>query len=93
MVKLVAAALMVAMMSPAWAQSPHTPKPEKPVDNGPATPGANNAYQGGGVVLQGAPGAPAPAPKPTASGQAPAGSVETLPPPSTNAPPSKAADD
>lgn len=47
---------------------------EKPIDKGP-TPGSDAAYQGGGVVLQGAPGAPAPSPQATPPGQAPAGSV------------------
>lgn len=59
---------------PALAQEQKKPV-EKPVDNGPATPGANNAYQGGGVVLQGAPGAPPPKVEPTPAGQAPAHSV------------------
>ena len=44
---------------------------ERPVDHGPFTPEANGAYQGGGVILQGAPGAPPPAPEPTPPGQAP----------------------
>ena len=44
---------------------------QKPIDNGPATPQSNSAYQGGGVVLQGAPGAPAPQPEPTPPGQTP----------------------
>jgi hypothetical protein len=48
---------------------------EKPVDVGPNTPQANAAYQGGGVILQGAPGAPAPTPQATPPGQAPANSV------------------
>jgi hypothetical protein len=48
---------------------------EKPVDVGPNTPQANAAYQGGGVVLQGAPGAPAPRPQATPPGQTPANSV------------------
>ena len=48
---------------------------EKPIDNGPNTPDANSAYQGGGVVLQGAPGAPAPRPQATPPGQTPAGAV------------------
>ncbi len=43
----------------------------KPVDHGPYTPQANQAYQGGGVVLQGAPGAPAPTPEATPPGQTP----------------------
>ena len=48
---------------------------EKPVDVGPNTPEANGAYQGGGVVLQGAPGAPAPTPRATPPGQTPDGAV------------------
>jgi hypothetical protein len=44
---------------------------EVPVDHGPFTPEANSAYQGGGVILQGAPGAPAPSPEPTPAGQMP----------------------
>jgi len=45
--------------------------PEVPVDRGPNTPAANDAYQGGGVILQGAPGAPAPKVEPTPPGQKP----------------------
>lgn len=43
----------------------------KPIDNGPFTPEANRAYQGGGMILQGAPGAPQPQPEPTPPGQMP----------------------
>ena len=50
--------------------------PQKPIDNGPNTPQANSAYQGGGVVLQGAPGAPAPTPQPTPPGQTPKNAVQ-----------------
>lgn len=46
-----------------------------PVDVGPFTPEANRAYQGGGVVLQGEPGAPAPTPQATPRGQMPLNSV------------------
>jgi hypothetical protein len=95
MIKLATAGLMVLLGSPALAQStpPRAPATEKPIDNGPTSPQANGAYQGGGVVLQGAPGASAPAPQATSPGQAPAGSVEALPPVAPNAAPSKAADD
>jgi hypothetical protein len=48
---------------------------ERPVDLGPNTPDANRAYQGGGVILQGAPGAPAPTPQATPPGQVPANAV------------------
>ena len=48
----------------AQAQTMH-PTNIKPNDKGPYTPEANAAYQGGGVILQGAPGAPAPAPQRT----------------------------
>ncbi len=47
----------------------------RPVDKGPYTPQANAAYQGGGVILQGAPGAPAPLPQPTPPGLPPKNSV------------------
>jgi len=42
-----------------------------PLDYGPFTPEASRAYQGGGMVLQGAPGAPAPMAEPTPPGQTP----------------------
>ena len=51
----------------------HSPGP--PLDRGPYTPEANRAYQGGGMILQGAPGAPAPTPAPTPPGQTPRGMV------------------
>ncbi len=84
-------AAIVALAAPALAQtSPRHPvkhararhahaqpasSPGAPLDRGPFTPEANRAYQGGGVILQGAPGAPAPTPAPTPPGQAPANSV------------------
>lgn len=49
-----------------------------PVDVGPFTPEASRAYQGGGVVLQGAPGAPAPTPQATPPGQMPRDSVPPM---------------
>ena len=45
------------------------------IDHGPFTPAANRAYQGGGVILQGAPGAPAPTPEATPPGQMPRNAV------------------
>lgn len=65
---------------PRHARTPHarahaTPAAETPLDRGPFTPEANRAYMGGGVVLQGAPGAPAPTPEATPPGQAPRNSV------------------
>ena len=88
---LAATALIVAVplaaISPALAQiNPPAVKPqpikrpihptgERPIDKGPYTPDANRAYQGGGVVLQGAPGQPAPAPAPTPPGETPANAV------------------
>jgi hypothetical protein len=82
----VAAALSLAggaafgQASPAPAQPVHkrhhvSTGVEKPVDKGPYTPDANAAYQGGGVILQGAPGAPAPQPQATPPGQTPRGAV------------------
>lgn len=44
---------------------------ETPLDRGPFTPEANRAYQGGGMILEGAPGAPAPMPEATPPGQMP----------------------
>jgi hypothetical protein len=41
------------------------------LDHGPFTAAASLAYQGGGMILQGAPGAPAPVPEPTPPGQTP----------------------
>jgi hypothetical protein len=65
--------------APAFAQRPTPPGSsagtERPVDHGPFTPQANQAYQGGGVILQGAPGAPPPVPQPTPPGQAPQNAV------------------
>jgi len=54
------------------AQTPHKARsPGAPLDKGPYTPEANKAYMGGGVVLEGAPGAPPPTPEPTPAGQTP----------------------
>lgn len=39
--------------------------PGPPIDRGPFTPEASQAHRGGGAILEGAPGAPAPAPQPT----------------------------
>jgi hypothetical protein len=64
----------VAVAQPATHQS--APSYQKPVDHGPFTPQANSAYQGGGMVLQGAPGAPPPTPQPTPPGQSPANMVK-----------------
>jgi hypothetical protein len=41
----------------------------KPVDHGPFTAQANAAYAGGGMILEGAPGAPAPRPQPNMAPQ------------------------
>jgi hypothetical protein len=69
--------LFAALASgPALAQTK-----EVPLDVGPDTPQANQAFHGGGVILQGQPGAPAPRPQalppetpppPTATGTPPA---------------------
>ena len=55
--------------------------PDTPLDHGPFTPEANRAFMGGGVILQGAPGAPAPRPEPTPLGQQPCNMVEPRPGP------------
>ena len=52
--------MTVPVLVPAWAQTRQ--QNERPVDHGPFTPQANRAYEGGGVILEGAPGAPAPPP-------------------------------
>lgn len=80
-----AAAPALAQPAPRHASSAHHAKPrtpprtrpsaESPLDRGPFTPEANRAYQGGGVILQGAPGAPAPMPEATPPGQAPRNAV------------------
>lgn len=61
------ALIPVLLAGPALAQIPAQSSVdahgEKPLDRGPNTPQANQAFMGGGVVLQGAPGAPAPAPQ------------------------------
>jgi hypothetical protein len=44
---------------------PVRPSPGPPLDAGPRTPEADRAHRGGGAVLEGAPGAPAPNPQPT----------------------------
>jgi hypothetical protein len=61
---------------PALAQPATQQPPQKPVDHGPFTPEASSAYLGGGVILQGAPGAPPPTPQPTPPGQTPANMVK-----------------
>ena len=62
----------VAQTSYATAPKPHvTHSGIPPVDHGPYTAEANRAYQGGGMILQGAPGAPAPQPEATPPGQTP----------------------
>ncbi len=74
------AAPAVAQPAPRHTRTAHPhvqlhPSAETPLDHGPFTPEANRAYQGGGVILQGAPGAPAPVPVPTLPGQVPRNSV------------------
>jgi hypothetical protein len=59
---------------PATQQPP--PSSQRPIDHGPFTPEANAAFQGGGMILQGAPGAPPPRPQPTPPGQIPANMVK-----------------
>jgi hypothetical protein len=57
---------------PPRAASPGTAR----IDVGPNTPEANAAYQGGGMILEGPPGAPAPTPEATPPGQKPRFMVE-----------------
>ncbi len=49
----------------AGATQSDSTSPGPPLDRGPHAPEANQAHRGGGAVLEGAPGAPAPAPQPT----------------------------
>ena len=67
------AAVLVLAAGSALAQpnSQTRRSPDTPVDHGPFTPEANRAFMGGGVILQGAPGAPPPRPEPTPPGQTP----------------------
>jgi hypothetical protein len=75
---VVALALIMASGS-VHAQPPsgsgNTAQPRRsygpPIDHGPFTPEANAAFMGGGMILQGAPGAPPPRPEPTPPGQTP----------------------
>jgi hypothetical protein len=69
---------LAAMLAGAPVLAQPAPQPntkvqshQTPLDKGPNTPEANSAYQGGGMILQGAPGAPAPTPEPTPPGQTP----------------------
>ena len=66
------AILATILVSPALAQSPREAPPRSnspgpPIDQGPVSSEANQAHRGGGAVLEGAPGAPAPVPQPTPS--------------------------
>ena len=74
--KLLLAFIALLIATPGFAQTvPSGPKgatvqpdrpsvsPGPPLDLGPS-PGSDRAFRGGGTVLEGAPGAPAPAPRP-----------------------------
>jgi hypothetical protein len=65
------------LAQPAAQSKPKVQSHQVPLDKGPNTPAANSAYQGGGMILQGAPGAPAPTPEPTPPGQTPRNMVPT----------------
>jgi hypothetical protein len=64
---------LLLVTGPALGQPASQPNrsSQVPVDHGPFTPEANGAFQGGGMILQGAPGEPAPRPEPTPPGQTP----------------------
>ena len=72
---------MIALAAPALAQPgpPSGPAPAQsstggtPIDRGPLTPDANRAFMGGGAVLEGPPGAPAPPPMQLAPSVVPEG--------------------
>ncbi len=84
------AVLAILAGGPALAQTPtgtgtnarNAQLNQHPIDKGPFTPEANKAYMGGGLILQGAPGAPAPNPQALPPGALPpAGSLpRTVPP-------------
>ena len=57
---LFAMSLALLLAAPCLAQA--AGRSERPLDRGPFTPEANRAFMGGGVILEGAPGAPAPPP-------------------------------
>jgi hypothetical protein len=72
---LAAAALLAAapaMASTMDGRSRTGRSPGAPLDRGPHSAETDRAYSGGGLVLEGAPGAPAPMPMQTA----PAGSMQ-----------------
>ena len=82
MQRITLAALLTVLATGAALAQPAPAKPAAamrntavPIDKGPFTADANRAYQGGGVILQGAPGAPAPMPEPTPPGQTPRNAV------------------
>jgi hypothetical protein len=78
--KVCLVALTVALISGAVLAQPANQttrhSPDTPLDHGPFTPEANRAFMGGGVILQGAPGGPAPRPEPTPPGQQPRNMIE-----------------
>lgn len=61
---VLAMAMAVTALAPLAAQT-RRPPPAEPIDLGPDTPEVNAAHRGGGVILEGLPGEPAPAPRPT----------------------------
>ena len=76
---VIAVAVIAALTAGQAVAQPNEPRrasgarraAETPLDRGPFTPEANRAYQGGGMILQGAPGGPAPMPEATPPGQMP----------------------
>lgn len=60
-----AMAMAVGALGPLAAQTRPPRPPAEPIDLGPDTPEVNAAHRGGGVILEGLPGEPAPAPRPT----------------------------
>lgn len=61
-----AAMITLPMMAAAQANTPAR-MAGQPLDLGPFTPEASAAHRGGGVILEGLPGAPAPEPRVTAA--------------------------
>jgi hypothetical protein len=78
--KIGIASLIAVLACGSALGQPATQQPRRsygtPIDHGPFTKEANSAFMGGGMVLQGAPGEPAPRPQPTPPGQTPANMVK-----------------
>jgi hypothetical protein len=73
---LASAPALAQQPAPATAPTMKPPAHQAPAAKGPSKPDVNAAYMGGGVILQAAPGQPAPIPEPTPPGQTPKNMVQ-----------------